>query len=177
MTLEEKAQEYALKALEEQIVAVKQAYIDGYNAAKAKYNHEPIVDENGIKWYDMDLPSGNLWSEPLKDEEGNYIESVYNRVNQLDLPTDDDFKELKNHSLVMCKLVSEEPHLICVSVNGCQYQIKTGLYWLKSDVHNNWGRMIYAHEKNSNGYLEISPYTCTSFIGFERKVVLVKRKN
>ena len=48
MSLEEKAKEYALKALGSEIEKVQKAYIDGYNAAKAD---EPFIDENGINLY------------------------------------------------------------------------------------------------------------------------------
>lgn len=64
MTIEEKAREYALDALKEELGKVEKAYIDGYNAGQSEANKFE-VEIDGIKYYDFGLPSGTLWSEPL----------------------------------------------------------------------------------------------------------------
>ena len=164
MSLEEKAKEYALKALESEIEKVQKAYIDGYNAAKA---NEPFIDENGIKWYDMDLPSGNLWSEPLKDEEGNLLEVVYNEAAKYDIPT----KEDKIEFVKMTQQSYEGSQY--KSINGKIYHLPNDgdykrNFWLKSDRDNDKTDALTFTSKMHNVF---------KFKGDKVCVVLIKRKN
>lgn len=168
MTLEEKAKEYALKALESEIDKVQKAYIDGYNAAKAEYNHEPI-DIDGVKYYDMSLPSGNLWSTAL----GKYvinangskswvpIQKCYNEVKDLSLPTRADIDELLQHTYrASCKSSNY------LSVNGVSLYLTNWKYWYK-------GEAAYPNACVFDGHL----VTSEDFIGQSNNVILIKRKN
>ena len=169
MSLEEKAKEYALKALESEIEKVQKAYIDGYNAAKAEYNHEPIIDENGIKWYDMDLPSGNLWSEPLKDEEENWLELTFNEAAKYDLPTEEDRTEFYK----MTKSTNCNGGYQYKSINAKTYQLpndgnKHRYFWLKSDPSYNEIKAL-AFSSDMTTVMKL-------FKGDRHCVVLIKRK-
>ncbi len=162
MTLEEKAKEYALKALESEIDKVQKAYIEGYNAAKAEYNHEPIIDENGIKWHDMELPSGNLWSEPLTDKQNNLLEFTYNEAKEYDLPTPEDLAELKANT----KNGKKYDHYSYLSINGNRLMYYCGsIYWCKKEPIKNYGYVICNGNEIGEG-----------FIGERHYVILVKRK-
>ena len=100
MTLEEKANEYALNALESEIDKVKNAYIDGYNVARNELLHESI-DIDGVTYHDMSLPSGTLWSEIIKysKDGSNYIlEKPYNLVKEFSIPTKEDWEELEQNT-------------------------------------------------------------------------------
>lgn len=166
MSLEEKAKEYALKALESEIEKVQKAYIDGYNAAKA---NEPFIDENGIKWYDMDLPSGNLWSEPLKDKEENFVEVVYNVAAQYDIPTEEDRLELCN----LTQRTNCDGGYQYKSINGKIYHLPINgnfsrYFWLKSDCGN-----LKTQALTFNSNLGVA----YKFKGENLCVILIKRKN
>ena len=162
MSLEEKAKEYALKALESEIEKVQKAYIDGYNAAKAD---EPFIDENGIKWYDMDLPSGNLWSEPLKDKEGNFVELVYNEAAKYDIPTKEDKIELNKMTIK----TNCDGGYQYKSINAKTYHIPHGRYfWQKSDSYNDKKDALAFSSKLDN---------VIYFKGVKKCVILIKRKN
>lgn len=164
MSIEEKAHEYALKAMEEQISKVSQAYIDGYNDAKAEFSHEPVIDENGIKWYDMDLPSGNLWSEPLRDKEGSLLYIVYNQAKELDIPTFEDVKELKNCTQ---RYTLSGGITVFNSINGMRYEIlHSCTYWLKGEKDRMYAKAF--------GGID---FPCSdSFKGNKNCIVLIKRK-
>lgn len=166
MSLEEKAKEYALKALESEIDKVQKAYIDGYNAAKAD---EPFIDENGIKWYDMDLPSGNLWSTALGEYVINTngskswvpIQKCYNEVKDLSLPTRADIDELLQHTY---RASSKSSNYL--SVNGVSLYLTNWKYWYKGDA-------AYPNACVFDGHL----VTSEDFIGQSNKIILIKRKN
>lgn len=161
MTLEDKAKEYALKALESEIDKVQKAYIDGYNAAKAEYNHEPI-DIDGVKYFDMSLPSGTLWSEPIR--EGNVLLRLpYNKAKQYELPTQEDWEELMQYT----KHEVRGGKYKFLSVDGITLNsMKDNGCWLKSDVVNNEALTIRRGNIISN-----------CFIGETVAIVLVKHKN
>lgn len=164
MSIEEKAHEYALKAMEEQIAKVKQAYIDGYNDAKAEFSHEPVIDENGIKWYDLDLPSGNLWSEPLRNTDGTIQSIVYNHAKLLNIPTEEDVIELKSCTQ---KYALHGGITLFESENGKKYEILNSCtYWLKEEKDRMYARVFGGINFNFSD----------SFKGETKQIVLIKRK-
>lgn len=132
MTIEERAEQFALEALKEQIEKVKQAYIAGYKECEENYK-KITVDENGLTWYDLDLPSGNLWSEPLKDEDGELIQCNYNSVKHLNLPTIGDLKELRIYTRNHTSDDFDNYHYYCrKSENTDKYLIPVGhRFWLR----------------------------------------------
>ncbi len=105
-----KAKEYAEgKAVDALTVMIEQAYNDGYKAGyeDGLANQEPAVDETdedieiveqGVKYVDLGLPSGTLWSPEYyghnyryaTDRKIPYIEAI-----KLNIPTEEQFKELE----------------------------------------------------------------------------------
>lgn len=160
MTLEEKAKEYALKALESEIDKVQKAYIEGYNAAKAD-KHEPI-DIDGVKYYDMDLPSGTLWSEPIRKKDGSLLRLPYNEAKQYELPTEKDWDELLKYT----KTENMNNCFICYSVEGNKIDLlRIVTYWIKSEVVYNRAYAICEDHIYNN-----------RFIGDAAAIILVKHK-
>lgn len=101
MELIDKAKEYALDALSGQIETVMQAYMDGYNDAKMKYSSDP-VSIDGIEYYDIGLPSGNLWSSLLTKENSNDSwKGPYCDIEHLNIPTKEDIDEMIKYTQKM----------------------------------------------------------------------------
>lgn len=163
MTKEEKAKEYALNACKEEISKLEQAYLDGYNDALQEQNRLH-VEEDGVKYYDMSLPSGTMWSEYLRDCKG-LIELPYNQVKDLDIPTYEEFLELKEYTRdFFDKNVNCSTH---VSVDGIELNLlKNKFFWVKTDDSNSQEAKIV-----SSAFQETK-----SFKGASRCVILVKRK-
>jgi hypothetical protein len=160
MTLEEKANEYALNALESEIDKVKNAYIDGYNAARNELLHEP-VDIDGVTYHDMSLPSGTWWSEVIGNEVSIPIKLPYNQVKDLNLPTEEDWKELFDNT----KYDTQQHQKTYLSIDGKRigFHINDRI-WCKSDVNDKNEALVYINNAFSN-----------HFIGESAAIVLVKK--
>lgn len=153
MELEEKAKEYALKALEGEIDKLKNAYIDGYNAAKNELLHEP-VDIDGVTYHDMSLPSGTLWSERIP------LMEPYNKVKGLSIPTEEDWAELeKNTKQSYCRGVYRY-----LSKDGEELKLPNWSYWSQSDVNDKNEALV-----RKNAAFE------RRFIGESLSIVLIKK--
>lgn len=164
MTIEERAEQFALEALKEQIEKVKQAYIAGYKECEENYK-KITVDEDGFTWYDLDLPSGNLWSEPLKDEDGKIIKLNYGETANLDLPTAEDVKEMQSKTARLNKS-NKKDTVYFKSVSSVEYPMKKNCnYWVRDNSSKTWGK-IFSTE----------PDLQTDFVGIPHPVILIKRK-
>lgn len=163
MTVEEKAQAFALKKLEGQIESLKRAYIEGYNDALKEHLHLPVVEE-GIEYLDMSLPSGTMWSQIIRNDDEFLTEKSvpYNDVKDLEIPTIEDIEELKanTHHYGYSKYVAY------TSKNGEKLCIDQKVqFWVKTN------------DEESN-----EVYCCTSglniervFRGLSKNFLLVKR--
>ena len=100
MSGQEKAKTYAEGKVQEALTAVvEKAYADGYDAgykdAMAGLKVAPEVEEDGIKFVDLGLPSGTLWaSDYLRDDEGKLVYLKYDEAAPLGLPTRTQLEEL-----------------------------------------------------------------------------------
>lgn len=162
--LKDKAEEYAQRILKEQKDQIVQAYIDGYILAKESYSKEPLIDTNGLKWYDLDLPSGNLWSEPIYEDMDYHTtpRPAFNffSVRNKNIPTIEDLCELSKYTRK-----SKDGKCI-ISEHSCEYTLdSTFKYWLKSDIFDQ-----EAYVFNS----DLSYHR--AFIGEKHAVVFVKQK-
>lgn len=167
MDIENKAQEYALNVLEECINKVKQAYIDGYNAGKAECSPLPKnITEDEVEYIDLSLPSGTLWSKPLRDEDGrNCFYSPFNKVKDLDLPTQADYAELIKYTKYGLNNEGDYEYL---SVDGVRYIIPSYItFWLKDKDSETMAKHVNTR---------MHPHVASAFIGESKCVILVKRK-
>lgn len=192
MDIKEKAKNYAEgKALEAITSAIEEAYAkgykDGYNDGynnKDKINPIEVVD--GVKYVDLDLPSGKKWSfECLIDTSDRYKpfkKFTYEEASKLNIPTKEDFLELINH----CKLkgvgdgTKAPEKWNCISKNGEFIKLQktkavTGsdtlpfpsfVFWLKDGSQEGDERLC------ANGYA--SGYLGKVYMGYKLPVMLVK---
>lgn len=161
MDIKNEAHEYALKAMESALTKIEDAYIAGYEAGK-KVGFKPIeIDENGIEWVDMSLPSGTLWSKALR-KDGECIEAVYNEVKDYNLPTEEDVAELFKGT----KRFVNNGWIKILSRNGIEYWLND-TYWLKGSADENLEVPYMSYKGNCD----------KTYMGYKKKVILVKHPN
>lgn len=100
MTLKEKAHEYAIDALCNQIKALEDAYLAGYNEAKGIH----IIDN--VEYIDLGLPSRTLWStKPVGWRIDNGEETcdlfTYGEALEYNIPTEEQISELRECSMTI----------------------------------------------------------------------------
>ena len=96
--LKELSANYATEKTNEmmsQIVA--QAFADGYRMGYKDREDEIPVDlrDGNTEYVDLGLPSGTLWAADYEKEEGNRMYIPYSRASLLNIPTKDQWKELR----------------------------------------------------------------------------------
>lgn len=183
MAIKDEAREYAIRVVENEISRIEQAYLDGYNTAKAKYCNEAIVDEEyktvtiegktsePIEWIPLSLPSGTQWSKPLrykcKKSDSEYyfnpMAGPYNRVKDLSLPTVEDVKELLKYT----NKTRISKYYSYKDVDGRTFELyESEMFWLKQSEINSIDRYIF------DGNLSIRD----RFMGDNACIILVKHK-
>lgn len=111
MTKEELASQFAsekIVSLNDSISdLLKEAYLRGYEEALAPVVNNPeesdLLSAIKIEYNNLDLPSGLQWSNYLGDKDCGYGRHVhntfhFNEVQHLDLPTNDQVRELFNYT-------------------------------------------------------------------------------
>ncbi len=192
-----KTEEYLAELHSESLVGdfktlVSSAYLKGYREGLKK-SREIYID--GLRYYDLGLPSGTLWSEPVHVKH-NFTYVTYDRANyvnvcDLNLPTLEDFKELQEHCHILAdgRIVSKD--VVIVGPNGGRIAIgtkdyphsnytmcyrqgedvdaSTNKFWLKSSIENNHAAvgLVNFNEKT----ICISSH----FTGFKLPYILVKK--
>lgn len=112
MTESEQAKKYADGKVYEALTAVvEKAFADGYDAgykeALTKMKTE-VVEEDGITYVDLGLPSGTLWaSDYLRDADGNLLLLSYDEAAPLNIPTKEMYEELNNHCNVSINVTAK----------------------------------------------------------------------
>ena len=92
-----KAQNYAAEKTNEILSnAVAQAYEDGYRDGYKDREEEIPVDLRGnqTEYIDLGLPSGTLWAKDYEMENGRITHLPYCETTELNLPTEEQWKEL-----------------------------------------------------------------------------------
>ena len=110
----EKAKNYADgKVLEALTAAVENAFTDGYKAgyndAIEKLNNgAQELESDGVAYVDLGLPSGTLWaSDFLKDKDGNSVCLTYDEAAPLNIPSKEQFEELKKRCEVSLETLND----------------------------------------------------------------------
>lgn len=144
MNVKNEAHEYALKAMEAELTKIEEAYIAGYEAGK-KVGFKPIeIDENGIEWVDMSLPSGTLWSKPLV-KDSYFLNVAYVEAMHYNLPTEEDVKELKEFT----KRNNQYDYSLYHSKLGVEYKLR-GNHWLKGEPNDEFDAPSFDHDLSIN---------------------------
>lgn len=131
MAVEEKAREHALNALSEEISKIEQAYIDGYKEAQSELG-KTLIDEDGVKYIDLDLPSGTCWSQELFDGQ-SLVSLPYCEAEMYNLPTREQLKEMTS----CCKRESNGTSIYYVGRNGKTLIVSQRLFWLRNESVTN----------------------------------------
>ena len=140
MEKSEQAKTYAEGKVQDALTAVvEKAFADGYDAgykdAMAELKLEPDVEENGIKFVDLGLPSGTLWaSDYLRDDEGKLVCLKYDEATPLGLPTRAQLEELLRHCDVRLNTTApKEPFdevVYDIVRNGKKITLSSSSFWL-----------------------------------------------
>lgn len=192
-----KTEEYLANMYSESLIGdfkamISHAYLKGYHDGLKK-SREIYID--GIRYFDLGLPSGTLWSEPVHVKH-NFTYVTYDRANymnvcDLNIPTLEDFKELQQYCNILAdgRMISND--VVIVGPNGERISIGTkdyphssyttcyrqgegvessiNMFWLKSPVDNNLasvGLVNFSEKK-----IDMS----THFTGFRLPYILVKK--
>lgn len=192
MTKEELAQQYAEEKAKEFSEAIKEAYLKGYEQGELKVTSS--IKINGVKYVDLGLPSGTLWSSIPLSNNVSYNMYPFLESNKFNIPTMEQAEELIRYTRTM--LEGTTVNVIGVSgqrlyaylkdyhtMDSAGYRhphhvrgegmvnINSGgnRFWVKSEVED--GNAMVLHI-NDCGYMTISRH----FAGFELPLFLVKTR-
>lgn len=130
--VKKKAKEFAVNALQGQIDALADAYLNGYEDALKTVPHDYIIDKNDT-FVDLVLESGTMWSttvHKLKNSEPKEMD--YSSAVRFGIPDKEQFEEL----FVNCKTHFKHYYekngkaVVMYPLNECFY------VWVKSKVSN-----------------------------------------
>lgn len=180
MTKEEFAQQYAEEKAAEMAELLKAAYLKGYEQGELKVACSISIE--GIKYYDLGLPSGTLWSKPLPYASNNseYKKFSHNDASRFDgLPTEAQWEEL-----MKCRIYDD----YIIGYSGMRIPISTireggfgiddrgenvpkgnNLFWLKSEMDEKGEAK--AGRFNADGLSIVS-----HFAGYKLPVMLTKKR-
>lgn len=180
MTKEELAQQYAEEKAAEMAEVLKAAYLKGYEQGELKVACSISIE--GIKYYDLGLPSGTLWSKPLPYASNNseYKKFSHNDASRFDgLPTEAQWEEL-----MKCRIYDD----YIIGYSGMRIPISTireggfgiddrgenvpkgnNLFWLKSEMDEKGEAK--AGRFNADGLSIVS-----HFAGYKLPIMLTKKR-
>lgn len=179
MTKEELAQQYAEEKAAEMAEVLKAAYLKGYEQGELKVACSISIE--GIKYYDLGLPSGTLWSKPLPyASNSEYKKFSHNDASRFDgLPTEAQWEEL-----MKCRIYDD----YIIGYSGMRIPISTireggfgiddrgenvpkgnNLFWLKSEMDEKGEAK--AGRFNADGLSIVS-----HFAGYKLPIMLTKKR-
>lgn len=175
---------------------ITKAYVEGYKQGLKKAR-EVYID--GIRYYDLGLPSGTLWSEPIHVKH-QYSYVTYDLISYFDasdlqLPSIQDVDELIQNCMLVTRpnVVSQDvvitgqngvtigigtkdyrnnpsnPNSILCRRQGQEVAEYTNMFWLKSNPRDKQAMVALVDFKNKS--LSIS----THFTGYKLPYLLVKK--
>ena len=172
------------------------AFIAGYSQGLKK-TREITVDH--VNFYDLGLPSGTLWSEPIREKHSNtyitYELSSYSDVCDLPIPTLEDLKELIHNCRIDCNGANIAKDVVVIGPSGRRIEVGTedylnnpsnpntvkgrrkgegvneceNMFWIKSDVVDNCATVAVVN------FNEKSLSSSKQFTGYKLPYILVKR--
>lgn len=164
--LMDKAREYALQVLDNQIKLVEDAYNRGYADALKTIVSEPIPDGYDT-FLDLGLDSGLLWTRTPHHRSSNYFAELgYYEALKIGIPTLEQFEEM----ISRCKVFKKDREYRGPSSKGIYYGFLSERHiWLKSDVVNDEATAVKFGE---DGSYEIKK----AFVGSKFYCLRVKEK-
>ena len=180
MTKEEFAQQYAEEKAAEMAKLLKAAYLKGYEQGELKVACSISIE--GIKYYDLGLPSGTLWSKPLPYASNNseYKKFSHNDASRFDgLPTEAQWEELMKCRIYDDYIIGYSGMRIPISTIreggfGIDYRGENepegyNYFWLKSEMDEKG--VAKAGSFNANGLSIVS-----HFAGYKLPIMLTKKR-
>ena len=187
MNITEKAKEYAEgKAMEALTSAIEKAYTDGYNAglndaSKSKGIEFPRqIVEDGVKYVDLGLDSGTLWSFSYLTDDKNGVRYVtYEEALKLNIPTKKQFEEMKKRCQMLHRNTKDGHYISCIGIHGEHIELHDS-YIYRAGFANN--KNVYCFWLKNENEPENDTVECASgnssdskqFIGYKLPVMLVK---
>lgn len=195
MDIKERAKHYAEGKAQEAITsAIEQAYADGYSdGMKHRENEELELIEQGVKYVDLGLPSGTLWSSScIRDESKSRRKLTYIEASKHSIPTKTQFIELCNEcvanpyydkrnsdniirgikfigstgdSIVIEFMSIDEFHNIDKTESVC--------FWLRDNEDEKYKKIAEVEVNNGKA----KPTITNIFMGLRSQIMLVKRRN
>lgn len=94
--LTEMAAQYAAENANQMMAdVIAKAYGDGYRDGYNDREDGTSVDLSETEFIDLGLPSGTLWAKDFEQEEGKFIYLPYGEACKLNIPTIDEWEELR----------------------------------------------------------------------------------
>lgn len=164
------ARAYALEALKDQLQAVENAYLQGYNDALETIKVEPIYDGCDT-FVDMGLDSGTMWTNHVCSEDRHSRHVGYYDALQYGIPTEEQFEELFSR----CKYTQPTKrysfsHIVGPSSESITCSSTGLVIWVKSDVINDEALTCVLNTDGSHEYVR-------KFVGEKLHILRVKNKN
>lgn len=187
-----KAANYAAeKTNEVMTTAIAQAYADGYRDGYKDREEEIPVDLRGNKteFVDLGLPSGTLWSTDYKKDGDELKYLPYEIAASLQLPTEEQWNELKDNCKWHYKLKSRYDQsrkdsiypltkAYCVGPNGntIEFQV-TGYIKIPEKVINSDSVWFWLNDENNDKEKKaIKLYNPDVYNNNATKVIILKTK-
>lgn len=192
MNIIERGKKYAEgKALSALNAAIEQAYIDGYNDGLKHLENEKLeAMKEGVEYVDLGLPSGTLWSSSyIKDELGITRRIPFMEASQLNIPTEEDYRELFKECKIRLACQNNYHGVVFTGINGkfifIEYTdneggpwnrggVETFRFWLNENAVKDNEKETAAISMSSQGP-QFRFYDV--FMGFNLPVMLVKKQN
>ena len=197
MKIEEQlAQSYYESHAQDIKTIISNAYIEGYSEG-LKHVREIMI--NRVKFYDLGLPSGTLWSKPICTEHPytyvTYKLSNYSDVCDLPIPTLEDLQELFQNCRVDRDNSMSSKDIVIIGSNGERINIGTqdylnksydpnsitchrqgegvneheNMFWIKSDIVDNCATVAVVN------FNEKTISQSKHFTGYKLPYILVKK--
>lgn len=161
MEIKEIAREYAITALESQIETVAKAYEDGYMQAYKEIAALP-VEEDGVTYVDLGLPSGTLWSSEIIMKDNSILYRLpHAKAQVLNIPNQNQVEELWN----VCKIENNKGYSTITGPNGNRINAIWTPIWIKKESDE--------HYHGCSCYLASTEFKET-FTGEQLSIFLVK---
>lgn len=179
---EELALEYALKNSRQMQELLSQAYQAGYKRGVSDSAH--VVNIDGVEYYDINLPSGTLWSYPVQYWDYNLCLrcATYDEVKDLPLPTKEQWEELSRHCCTMgLKLVA--PNGVRLGYSDSNTRRKYTVYTLGENCQKGHNRFWLRSTPNEDHLVDVIEFDLNvnsfqkHFTGFKLPFFLVQNKN
>ena len=169
----EKAKDYAAKVAGSVIQdaiekAYSHGYAEGYNigyeAGKAdlpKEDDSPSSPADSVEFVDLGLPSGTLWANDfLRDEEGSILFLPYVEAVKYNIPTAEQWEELKDNSIFNAYVSkSVIKHISVIGLSGKSIKLESSGYCkIENQYPTKSGDVFFIINSTLLNYVFVSHY-------------------